>query len=276
MQHFYNTGNRGWLALVDTDEYIKLNPLDDTLNDEIYNKKKKFEPSARVLNDTDRYLTPNETLWDRIAMRKTLRERLGLEKPFNTSSVTTKQPTVLQVLEEYSSRYGTLPCHCMSRLRFGAVTDNYTDLSQTLCQPKLKDDISEALNATKLSTVRFLYHAAPEKWKHNEWAKVLVDLRRIPPGSLANVANPHQPLKECPGLYVPDLASFIHANHYVNDWSVFGGRKGDTRQRKVADWAKLAHVRDGVRCGQMHWWLNEFVEAFGLDLAKHLLAHALE
>jgi hypothetical protein len=277
MQHFYKQGNRGWLALVDTDEYIKLNPLDDSLNKRYYFHKKKVDP--KIVKETQRYMVNNETIWDRIKMRKQLRQRLGLEPKSgkrSSSKEATKIPTVLQVLEEYSSKHGTLSCHVMSRLRYSAVKDNYTALADQLCLPKLDSNVTESLSATKLSTVRFLYHAAPQNWKHNEWAKALIDLRRLPFSSLAKVANPHQPLKVCPGAYANDLISFIQTNHYINDLSVFAGRKGDTRQRKVEDWNKMAHLRDGVRCDQIHGWVNELVQTFGVKQAKHLLAHSLQ
>lgn len=274
MQHFHKTGNLGWLALVDTDEYIKLNPLDDNLNAKFYEQQKPLD--TKLIKETQRYMVGNETLWDRVAMRKSLRDRLGLETNVKKLSAPAKIPTILDVLEEYSSKHGYLPCHSMSRRRYSAITDNYTQLAEKLCRPKLNLDVTAALNATKLSTIRFLYHAKPESWDHNEWAKALIDLRRIPLKSLDKVNNPHQPLQECPGLYVNDLASFIHTNHYINDLSVFAGRKGDTRKRKDSDWKKMGLLRDGVRCDQIHGWLNDLVEKFGVKKAQHLLAHSLQ
>jgi hypothetical protein len=298
LQHFYhNNHRRGWVALVDTDEYIKLNPLDDTWNQKIYHhsKRRTFVPNRKMISGTERYMAPNETLWDRIHMRKSLRQRLGLDdgeavllqppdasssfhNSNNNSEITIKSPaipTVLEVLEEYTYKHGTLPCHSISRLRYSAVTANHTLLSDTLCRPKLDAAVSDSWNTTKLSTIRFLYHAAPHEYKHNEWTKVLIDLRRISLRSLSSkLANPHRPLKECAGMYAPDLISFIHANHYLSDWSVYDRRKGgDTQHRKVADWDTMAHIRDGVRCDQMHGWLNEFVQTFGVTKAKQLLAH---
>jgi hypothetical protein len=297
MQHFYNTGHRGWLALIDTDEYITLNPLDDATNEQLYNNQKNdknskptLPVSARIMKESERYMAANETVWDRVNMRKQLRRRLGLD-PFVVSSTLNHShsneslapltantehlniPTVLEVLEEYSAQHGTLPCHTMSRLRYSAVQDNYTALSQQLCRPQLHPEVTAQLNTTtQLSTIRFLYHAAPQHWKHNEWAKVLIDLRRVSAQSLCNVANPHQPLKDvCKGTYAHDMISFIRANHYINDLSVFAGRKGDTRPRNTADWEKMAYLRDGVRCDHMHDWLNQLVDKLGMDKVKQVL-----
>jgi hypothetical protein len=287
LQHFHQQGDLGWATLADTDEFVKLNPLDDFL-------VSKFHNETSYVLDKDNieaalpHMAPNETLWDRIEFRKRLRLRLGLDQLTNgnpTSEVSPKQqlhsvPTVLEVLEEYSSEHGTLPCHSMSRRRYSAVVENFTALADTICRPKLDLTIMDSLNISKISTLQFLYHVPPLTYKYNEWAKVMVDLRRIPYDQLSraeNRRNPHQPFDECPRPYMPDIVSLIHVNHYTMHWSDHVTRRGanvrESLEKEKEMWSSFAHARDHVRCDHIHGWLNDFVDEFGLEKARMLLGN---
>ncbi len=286
LQHFHQQGDLGWATLADTDEFIKLNPMDDFLFDQLHNETSHVM-DAITLEHALPHMAPNETLWDRIEFRKRLRQRLGLDQLVsgNSSSVVSPQqhhsvPSVLEVLEEYSLEHGTRPCHAMSRRRYSAVVENFTALAETICRPKLDSTIMDSLNISKLSTIQFLYHVPPLPFKYNEWAKVLIDLRRIPYHNLSRVEhyrNPHRPLDECPRPYMPDAVSFIHANHYSMPWSDHIARRGANIKESLEEekemWSSFALARDHTRCDQIHGWLNDFVEEFGLAKAKLLLGN---
>jgi hypothetical protein len=286
MQHFHNEGDLGWVALTDTDEYIKLNPLDDFLVSKFHNET-SYDLDKDTIGAALPHMAPNETIWDRIEFRKRLRLRLGLGQHAATGNwsvgISEQQrleslPTVFEVLEQYSSEHGTLPCHSFSRRRYSVEVDNFTSLAESICHPKLDSRIMNAINISKLSTIQFLYHVPPLTFKHNEWAKVLVDLRRIPYGKLSRVeyyVNPHMPLDECPRAFMPDIVSIIQANHYTILWSNHVARRGahikESLEQEKEMWSSFAHARDHIRCDQIHGWLNDFVSEFGLDKAKLLL-----
>jgi hypothetical protein len=284
MQHFHAEHNLGWLALTDTDEYIKLNPLDDE-NDMNY-----FPPGQPITNQVDnrtsfmnqlRFLG-NETLWDRVLERKRLRTILGLDHS-HAEDVTRNAeiPTVLEVLENYSHQHMTKPCLTMARLQYTAVMDNVTTLANLTCRPTVDQSIASSMNITELTTMRYLYHYNPDSFMRNRWGKVLVDLRRIPPESILKLKqyhNPHAPLGECgrPPAVV-DVISFLRVNHYLQDFTVYTGRKDDPRNtvrsdgnRKVV-WSLAAHGRDRITCDHMAAWVNEFVHHFGIEKAKFIL-----
>jgi hypothetical protein len=203
-----------------------------------------------------------------------LRYQLGLERSVDKQQPSSSIPTILDVLEDYSSRYGTLPCHTIPRLRYSAVTENWTTLAETLCHPKLNIP-SSSLNVSKLSTIRFLYHVPPENFEHNTWGKVMIDLRRLVHGSLRKVHTVHGPIEECIEPFFPDLLSLFRVNHYINDWSVFSGRVGDPRERRKEEWSEMSHARHGTSCYHMHGWLNDLVSKFGIDQARYLLGQEL-
>ncbi len=311
LQHFRRK-RRGWVALVDTDEYIQLNPLDDVLVKEFQNiitSTTTLAESVEFFNVTLRrfmeksemeipllHMAPNETLLDRVKARMQLRTTLGLDRtdiinwtlslspsssvettPRSHRATTLHSPTVLDVLEDYSSQHGTLPCHSMSRRRYSVVMDNFTTLATTICRPPLDPRITAAMNVSKLHTIQFLYHVPPHTFRHNKWSKVLIDVRRISYSQLARVEErrkTHAPLDECPGAYLPDIASLIRVNHYANPWSDYMTRRdafGDHIVIEHALWSWFAHARDFCTCGHIHNWLNEFVQTFGMENAKQML-----
>lgn len=290
LQYFLQQGHRGWVALIDTDEYIQLNPLDDNLDRHMFGEGQGRSSflDANVINKTSLFMSPNETLWDRISERKRLRQILGLDQSglaATTRFRAVKQqkpiPTVLNVLDDYTSKHGSLACHIMPRLRYSAVTDNLTSLARRLCRPQLDPTIvSAAWNATnQLSTIRFLHHVPPNRFEHNGWGKVLVRLGSISFKSLRKMGTPHKPLPECVGPpYIPNMASFLRVNHYINDYQLYTKRKGDARrqqgrggQQQRMDWSKSAHARDRATCDHMYGWLNQFVNQFGIARAQQLL-----
>ncbi len=294
LQHFHRK-RRGWVALVDTDEYIQLNPLDDVLvkefqnitttttTPELYNVTllhRFMEPSEMEIPLL--HMAPNETLLDRVKARMQLQKTLGLVSSVDTKhpqhlATTLHAPTVLDVLEDYSSQHGTLPCYSMSRRRYSVVVDNFTTLANTICRPPLDPRIMAAMNISKLHTIQFLYHVPPHTFRHNKWSKVLIDVRRISYSQLARVEErrkTHAPLDECPGAYLPDIASLIRVNHYANPWSEYMTRRDAFGNHLVLErviWAWFAHARDFCTCGHIHNWLNEFVQTFGMDKAKQML-----
>jgi hypothetical protein len=159
--------------------------------------------------------------------------------------------------------------------------DNFTTLSNLKCFPPIDPNIASSLNATELTTIRYLYHWSPDSYESNKWSKVLIDLRRIPLESLSTAEdfrNPHAPISECGRPpEVADLASFLRINHYLNDFKVFTGRKGDPRAQegvkgsKSVIWARYAHGRVGITCDHIAAWLNRFVQQYGLERAKYML-----
>ncbi len=285
MMFYHAEGNLGWVALADTDEYIKLNPLDDK-NDLKYFPYDQPTNNQILLLDKDhsgqlRFLG-NETLWDRLLERKRLRQILALDRlPTEELQNVTFIPSVLDVLEDYSARHEIKPCFTMARIQYSAVMDNVTALASLTCRPRVNPTIASSMNVTELTTMRYLYHWNPDIFHKHRWGKVLIDLRRIPPESLLKVEqyrNAHAPLAECgrpPAL--ADIVSFLRVNHYLHDFSVYTGRKGDPRttnrgkaNKKLA-WSRSAHGRDRVTCDHMAAWVNEFFEQFGIERAKALL-----
>jgi hypothetical protein len=302
------------VALIDSDEFIKLNPLDDFTNFIMDHLNTTWLQDNHTLAHTVPFLVQerNETVWDRITARKQLRQRMGLETTVtplanNTTTGTGKadEPrrqeaqnasslvlTVLSVLEQYSLKHGTLPCHAMSRRRYSAVVDKFPTLAKTLCRPALDPSIASyvSFNMSRLSTIQFLYFDPVE-----EWTKVLIDLRRIPSWSttlseIEQRQNPHRPLHNyCPGRLLMSMASLIEINHYVNFWHVYDGRRKQQREQRDGNnntnnnnnnssvarhrqWSQSAHHRYSVKCDQMHEWLNQFVQHFGMTKAMYLLS----
>lgn len=273
MQYFHKKGNLGWVALSDSDEYLKLNPLDDVLDKRFFPKgeKPKKELDNNTMVDSSHFLSSNETWWDRVEARKTLRDRLKRDYDNNQSSI----PTVVDVLESYTSHHSVPSCYAVARLQYSAVTDNFLDLAASVCRPKLNPDIVASMNISELTTIRYIYHANPDVFDHNKWAKVLIDLRNYSIGSLSQIKkqlNPHAPLDDCRRPpFIPDLVSLLRVNHYLNDVSVYVGRQDDPRRKKTSDWSISAHIRHRVTCDHMHAWLNELVDHFGIERAKELL-----
>ncbi len=243
LQYYHRHQMLGWAALVDTDEYITLNPLDDFLVDRFRNSSGDYNQTLEAIGQDDvnaglPHMGPNETLMDRMEARMRLREIMGLD---DTKGMEHKPrsnpPSVLDFLEEYASQH----------------------------------DISN------LYSIQFLYHVPPLSYAHNEWAKVLVDLRRMPYESLGRpegYQQPHKPFDECATAYMPDIVSIIHANHYNNHWSDYVSRRGanfDGIPKELAKWSASAHAREHVTCHHMHGWLNDFVEEFGITRAKYLM-----
>jgi hypothetical protein len=290
MKYFHGQGNMSWVILSDSDEYLKLNPLDDPLNERFFGtsnrhrgqpiKDWKTEPSPAETQTrfVTSFLGPNETWWDRVVARKTLRRTLGLDHDDdpNQNTSTSSLLTVTDVLDDYSSRHVIPPCFAVARLQYSAVMENFASLAAAKCHPPLNADIMASFNISKLTTIRYLYHAKPGDFDYNHWSKVLMDVRRYPTtASFSQMRirmNPHAPLYDCHRPpFMSDLVSLLRVNHYLNDVSVYTGRKGDPRQKQTSDWSMKAHLRHGVTCDHMHGWLNELVQQFGIEQATELL-----
>ncbi len=270
--------NQSWVALIDSDEYIQLNPMDDAEDEQFYKnsttnlqQQQTHELEGAVLQSM-RYLSANETLWGRIHTRKMLRDRLrsgrrSANKSFALSTL--ELPTVMEVLEAYSSRHGTLPCFTMARVRYGAVKDHVAELATNICHPTLNPDVTSSLNVSGLSTIQLFYHANPAYDKLNRWAKVLLDLRRIPLHIASRVNNnPHVPIRHvCAGNFIHHEVSLLRVNHYLSSFKV---RKGDPRNLQDI-WSTFAHIRDRTSCGHIQGWLNAFCDQFGIDTARYML-----
>lgn len=284
MQKYYTDDNRGWLALADTDEYIKLNPLDDK-KDETYFPQGELRTvvfDSHTVQAQSRFLGKNETLLDRLWEKKRLRHILGLDRsPTENQTTPFKIPSVLEVMEDYASRHEINPCQTMARLQYSAVMDNINTLASSICHPTVEPSIASSLNVSQLTTMRYLYHYGADDFTSNRWGKVLLDLRRIPASSLGTIGrfrNPHAPIVECgrPPA-VADVISLLRVNHYLNDFSVYTGRKGDPRAKdgvrgsKKLMWSRLAHGRSEVTCDHMAAWLNQFVHMFGIHRARLML-----
>ncbi len=313
--------NISWVAMIDSDEYITLNPLSDEENQRFYQHGNQQQQQASPINrnvtwDHEdlalRFLSgtieKNETLWDRIAGRKMLRQRLGLDQ-FASQEQELYSPlasfTVLEVLEDYTAQHGTIPCHTMPRIRYSARIDENATWINTLCHPNVPSNITSAMNTTTLSTIRYLYHMPPDQFLHNAWGKVLIDVRRIP-NRFRRHLNPHLPLTGiCPYARVPHQISLLRVNHYTTkEWgNNSSGRPGDPRHqgRKSVDYevivpktTKPRRKKKNIKatndsnmnnndvimttikatCGHIHGWLNEFVIHVGMAQAKYLLGQS--
>lgn len=269
--------NRSWVALIDSDEYIQLNPLDDAEDEQFYKNsttnpqhQQIYELESGVLKSM-RYLSANETLWGRIHTRKMLRDNLrsGRRSANDSFDLSTLEiPTVMEVLEDYSSRHGTLPCFTMARVRYGAVKDQVAELATNICHPTLNPDVISSLNVSGLSTIQLFYHADPAFYELNRWAKVLLDLRRIHLQQVSRIKNPHVPIRQvCAGNFIHHEVSLLRVNHYLSRFNV---RKGDPRNLQDI-WSTFAHVRNRTSCGHIQGWLNAFCDQFGIDAARYML-----
>ena len=243
--------NFGWVALIDSDEFMVLN---------------RFGPEDGPFHDVNNMTRNNGIAEDGnatvVSEKYKVRERISSWNPDGH--------TLLDAIRLIKSEFTELDrCLHLPRLRMGVV-ENAT------CGPEsdAADDMAKSdFVFDEMSTLRYKTHGGTTNFRANKFAKAFIDLSRISDEEITTQrpANIHRPLPDmCPRPLIPYAHAALTLNHYTASWERYSSRK-DAR-RTCKEWSSMAYYTFSNSCSQsIHQWFPRFVQRFGIDKAKYLL-----
>jgi Glycosyltransferase family 92 len=227
-----------WVAFVDTDEYLVINGI--TREDAILENA---------------VLEPNSTLF------------IAREQRRHASTAS----TVMEAIDRITHHVAPLhACHVVPRLLVSAL-ENVTCPMHERTKVDLAQHEGLLIAQHHLTTLRFVQHAQKGSFYPSKWGKVLVDVSRLPPDSLAKKPkSSHRPFPECPKPLVPFETALFHLNHYLGDWARYNSRQDSRRSR--AAFEERAYFSHGTTCEmKMNEWVTRLLENFGVNRTRVLL-----
>ena len=190
--------NRGWILMIDTDEYLKVNPL-------LYNNNEK-----------------KAGYWD----IPPVSEPGSVYAVLNTTMI--PNPTFEKV---------TTPCVHVHRTQFSAG-ESLRDKVENLVPKGFLGSNFQTLRWRKYGTKTARYKTkfgSSCSIRRNFPGKVVIDLRRLQPIDLrhdVNTGNPHAPLAACSqNVYWDPSDTPVLAHHYMGTPEQWNYRAGDKRGR---------------------------------------------
>jgi len=236
---FMKNQNVTWVLFVDSDEFVVPNPLG--------NDDEKGPPPSN-----------NES---KAALRFQMRSAMAKQRSEG------RRLTVVEIINMLSPYEELEPCYTMPRLLFGSLENATCPESEAVDKHARTE-----FDFDQLSTLRFKQHAKKGDFATGKFAKVFVDVSRIPdeqfPVVPKSIHRPFRPL--CGPAVVPFEESLFIVNHYVGSWERYNSREDGRRDCEA--WRKRAFVGSARSCEQLlHEWFATFVQEMGRSKSKILL-----
>jgi hypothetical protein len=238
-----------WVSLIDTDEFVVLNPIGS-------NESLPIRPSK------DPHAV--EPIYHELRSHPSLANGHANNK------------SVLDIIREVKTIKDLSPCYTMPRVLHGALTNFSCPEARSdvrlAREHGLYGDDDKQQQQQQLHTLRFHQHARKGDFATSKFGKVFLDVSRLPDTVLSRVPkSPHRPYKpECrPGVvHFPEALFYI--NHYLGSWARYAARQDGRRNRE--EWEKRAFITTSTSCDKnVTRWFSKFVDLVGKDRARFLL-----
>ena len=274
--NFLKKKNKKWVTAVDTDEYVTFNRFTET--DLPAHQATRDATLAKAANGTAPLTRQEEMILARTRI-----------PPIDDPT------TVWEFMQQEKNNppWNTEGCVTMTRLMLGARENPW--ITQNI-----QATLPNALNATKLDTLRFFQHRAKGICKRNCKGKALLEVSRIPDEHLLHPVTlrkqyeqrqepvptklpplsplgPHTPVLECRNDEIPNyLTSILRVQHYLGSEEAFFARKdyrGANRDKKF-NWYRNLSSRPELEA--THWVTHFIQKVGGVEQAAALLDGAGE
>ncbi len=238
---------RTWVALVDTDEYIK--PNTHSQRHYAYLKHQQTE-------------NPSITILDLLKVRKEYSYVANVDGGAEAMVAAAQESQLAQQID-------ISPCFPMARLTFGVTESDTTDLHNTR--------IPWGFDPNKFQTLRWRWHAGRSRKSVNKISKSLIDVSRVDSSLFIPTKQVmvHLPIQEyCHGeddLWLLNSQSLLVVHHYGGTWEQWS-RRGISdprgkRTREAYDRMKYDKQADDT----IRPWLAAFIKEVGWWKARRLL-----
>jgi hypothetical protein len=264
--------NRTWVAHIDTDEYIAINPV------LIYRQRQQRELVQQKI--------PNAPLTARSIQIGGSDIPLLVPVPLDwTGSGASMVWKFLQDMLKVGRVTINWPCISMPRILYGSMEDenrNYqrkptTSLLSSLSSSSIS---SSAFNATKFETLRWKYHADFADAQFNKQPKVIMDVSGFPTFNVSrrafSIHRPSMVLCRKQGqtsVYRSDRFPLV-VHHYLGSWERYKSRD-DPRRTKTSYRRIVQAIQNRTSPAEdEHWidgWLASFVETYGINKVRRVL-----
>ena len=219
-----------WVPLIDSDEYLALNPYSEAeFQEKTVQKDIQKKPAIKTKYDARKSLTES-----------------------------TKFLTILDMINVVKNDVDLRICMALDRLFFGAVPR-----CNASC-PQQDSPLPESIVSQQLRTFRFVHHEEQHDCRKNGNGKVLVDLSSPDNSSFVKqgAKNPHRPWKECPDPYSGGRYELFHVHHYLGSEEEYLSRVRDER-RSVEAFRTKGNIDKGSKFCNIQSWLDQFVKVIG-------------
>jgi len=242
LRHHKRKG-RGYAALIDTDEFLRVNYRRSSIAGE--EGAKQQQKNATAMTTT-------------AAAVSSLVPPPPMDEP----------GSVLKLLRRELGNWTTSPCVQIPRVRFGAV--------ESRSRLEVTRSVPSGFDALQFLTMRWRKRASYSNYRHNKISKAIVDLSRIDWDDLQPVDSVHLPIRaHCRqrGLHVRADDHPLVINHYLGSWEQYSYRSGDSRvgnERGRAEYDKVSGLGQETD-DEIRPWLKGFVRDVGIPEARRLL-----
>lgn len=176
--------------------------------------------------------------------------------------------TVLDHLIEHEPS----PCLTIPRLLFGALENQTCALAANSRALAQRHGLYN-----RLSTIRFVQHAAKNDFQASKFGKTIIDLSRIDMATISSLPkNIHRPFREyCGPAAVAFESSPVYLRHYIGSWERYSSRTDSRRNRD--EWEQRAYFQSSTNANttacdpSAFQWLATFLETMGQERALYLL-----
>lgn len=274
----YQDRNHTWVAHIDTDEYIAINPI-----------LIEWQQQERG-NQTMLTTMPNTTT----AVTTQSTPQVGRNHPtlvpvpldwMGTSRGTGESLVwdFLQDMVRVSRGTVNWPCISMPRILYGPIDGKGGNEGEGTTTSFISSSI---FNTTKLETIRWKYHADLGDRRLNPQPKVIMDVSGFPPFDVSRRAfSIHRPSKVLcrkqgeTTVYRTDRFPLV-VHHYLGSWEQYFARD-DPRRTKATYRDIVQAMPNGTTStgNDYDWidgWLASFVETHGIDKVRTVLGHYIK
>ena len=226
LQYYKTTlGFHGFVSLIDTDEYIRLNYKTITSYNNYTATTSNSGGDTHPIISAKPISEPGSVFH---FLQDYARNGKGDGDDSSEKNVAT---SVEQPAWEFLQ---SSPCIQIPRIRFGVVDSPTELLQQALPTPSS----SSTWNASQFQTLRWRYHTKPNDYKHNKISKCIVDLSRISLEDIVPVDSIHLPIRKyCQQrrLHTRISQSFLQIHHYMGSIEQYTYRENDARYGKAGE-----------------------------------------